>query len=90
MNYQMGVDAHVSCGASEALVLSVRNVLVGVDVDVEFGQPEVDDVDHLVASQRRSANQKVFRLDVAVDEMLGVDELHQVERLYGDEQDGFE
>ena len=86
----MGVDAHVSGGASEALVLSVRNVLVGVDVDVEFGQPEVDDVDHLVASQRRSANQKVFRLDVAVDEMLGVDELHQVERLYGDEQDGFE
>jgi hypothetical protein len=54
--YQVSVDAHVSGGPRQALVFSVRNVFVGVDVDVELGQTEVDDVDHLVASQRRSTD----------------------------------
>ena len=46
----MSVDAHVSGGAGEALVFPIRNVFVGVDVDVQLGQAEVDDVNHLVAT----------------------------------------
>ena len=57
----MSVDAHVSCGACQALVLSVWNVLVGVDVDVELGQAEVDDMDHLVATQRRPTDGEVIK-----------------------------
>ena len=52
----MSVDAHVSCCASEALVFSIWNVFVRVHVDVQLGKTEVDDVDHLVATQRRSAD----------------------------------
>jgi len=31
---EVGVNAHVSCGAREALVLAIRNVLVCLCVDV--------------------------------------------------------
>ncbi len=53
---QMSVDAHVSRCAGEALVFSIWNVLVRLGIDVQLGQAEVDDVDHLVATQRRSTD----------------------------------
>ena len=52
----MSVDAHVSRCAGETLVLSVWNVLVRLGVDVQLSQAEVDDVDHFVATQRRSTD----------------------------------
>jgi YbbR domain-containing protein len=55
-DYQMSVDAHVSGSACQTLVFSIWNVFVGVNVNVQLGKTEVDDVDHLVATQRRSAD----------------------------------
>jgi hypothetical protein len=52
----MSVDAHVSGSACQTLVFSIWNVFVGVNVNVQLGKTEVDDVDHLVATQRRSAD----------------------------------
>lgn len=52
----MSVDAHVSRCAGEALVFSIWNVLVRLGIDIQLGQAEVDDVDHLVATQRRSTD----------------------------------
>ena len=75
---QVGVDAHVPRGAGQAFVLPVWNVFVGVGVDVLLGQAEVDDVDDFVLLGRGATDQEVLRLDVSVDQMLGVDVLHQV------------
>lgn len=84
--YQMSVDAHVSRGSSEALVFPVWNVLVCINVDVELGQAEVDNVNHLVTPQRSPTDQKIFWFDVAVNEVLGMYVFHEVEGLNSYEQ----
>ena len=44
----MSIDAHVPGRPGQRFVLSVRNVLVGVGVDVLFSQTEVNNVNVLV------------------------------------------
>lgn len=41
----MRVDGGVSSGSGEVLVLSVRDVKVGLGISVLLGEPEIDDVD---------------------------------------------
>ena len=48
----MRVDAHVSDGAGETLVVLEGNVASGKRVDVLLGESEVDDVDDFVAMRR--------------------------------------
>lgn len=48
----VGVDGCVSGGAGEVLVLSVGNVEVTARVPVLFRQPEIDDVDDILASPK--------------------------------------
>ena len=66
----MRVDAHVARGARQALVLPVGNVLVGLRVNVLLGQAKVDDVDDVLGLAGLPADEKVLRLDVAVDQVL--------------------
>lgn len=73
---QVGVDAHVSRRARQALVLPVRDVFFGLGVDVFFGQPEVDNVDGVLPLAARPPHQEVLGLDVTVDQALVVDVLH--------------
>lgn len=73
---QVRIDAHVACRARQALVLTVRDVLLGLRVDVLLGQAKIDNVDGMLPLAAWAPHQKVLRLHVAVDEALGVHILH--------------
>lgn len=70
----MSVDGGVSCSSSQVLVLAVRDVLVSAGVAVFFGQAKVDDVDQVALFAQ--PHQKVVRLHISVDEVLGVNVLY--------------
>ena len=84
----MGVDGGVTSGTSQVLVLSVRDVEVGLGVPVLLGETEVDHVD--LVAPLANAHEEVVGLDVAVDEALGVDVLDAADELVGEQEDGLE
>lgn len=72
----MRVDAHVPCGAAEALALAVGDVLFRLWITVLFRHAEVNDMDKVRVFRARAADEKVVRLDVSVDEVTVLDRLH--------------
>ena len=76
---EMCVDAHVSRGACQTLVLPVRDVLVCVGVNILFRQTKVYYIHHPILARRLATNQKVLRLDVAIDELFGVYVFHPLQ-----------
>jgi hypothetical protein len=85
---QVSVDAGITGGTSQVLVLSVRNVEVRLGIAVLLGQTEIDHVD-LVATLA-NAHEEVVGLDVTVDEGLGVDVLNAGDELVGEEKNGLQ
>lgn len=85
---QVSVNGGVTGSSSQVLVLSVGNVEVRLGVAVLLGEAEVDDID-LVATLA-DAHQEVVRLDVTVDERLGVDVLDARDELVGQQENGLE
>jgi hypothetical protein len=81
---QVSVDAGITGGTSQVLVLSVRNVEVRLGITVLLGQTEIDHVD-LVAALA-DAHEEIVRLDITVDEGLGVDVLNAGNELVGEEK----
>ena len=69
----MGVDGGVTSSTSEVLVLPVGDVKMGLGVTVFLGKTKVNDVDLIAALA--DAHEEVVGLDVAVDEVAGVDVL---------------
>lgn len=67
----MGVDGGVASSASQVFVFAVRDVLVGASISVLLGQAKVNDVNKVALLPQ--AHKEVVRLDVSVDEVLGVD-----------------
>lgn len=67
----MGVDGCVSGGTCQVLVLSVRDVEMGLGVTVLLRQAKVNDVD-LVATFA-NAHKEIVGFDITVDEVTGVD-----------------
>ena len=88
LNAEVGVDAGIASGTGQVLVLAVRNVKVRFRVAIFFGQTKVDDVDLIAALA--DAHEKVVRLNVTVDEGLGVDVLDAGDELVGEKQDGLQ
>ena len=81
---QVSVDARVAGRAGQVLVLAVRNVLVRSIVAVLLRQTEIDEVD--LVARLSVSHEEVVRLDVAVDEILIVDELDAADHLVGQHQ----
>ena len=50
----MRVDAHVSDGAGETLVVFEGNVTTGGGIDVFFRQTKVDQMNHAIALRRHA------------------------------------
>lgn len=73
---QVCVDAHVSSGASQALMLPVRDVFFGLGVYVFFGKAEVDNVNGVLPLRARPAHQEVLGLDVSIYQTPCVNVLH--------------
>ena len=84
----MGVDGGVTSGTSQVLVLSVRDVEVGLGVPVLLGETKVDHVD--LVAPLANTHEEVVGLDVAVDEALGVDVLDAADELVGEQEDSLE
>lgn len=82
----MRVDAHVARRARQALVFAVRDVLLGLGVNVLLGQAKVDDVDGMLPLAPRAPHQEVLRFHIAVNEALGVHVLHACDQLDGDHE----
>lgn len=80
----MSVDGGIAGSAGKVLVLSVRDVEMGLGVAVFLGQAKVNDID-LVASLP-DAHEEVVGLDIAVDEGLGMDVLDTRNQLVGEEK----
>ena len=84
----MSVDAGIASRPRQVLVLTVRDVEVGLRVAVFLGQTEVNDVD--LVSAFPDPHQKVVRLDVTMDERLGMDVLNPRDELVREKQDGLQ
>ena len=71
LHSQVGVDTGIAGSTGQVLVLTVRDVEVSLRVAVFLRQTEVNHID-LIATLA-NAHQEVVRLDVTVNEGLGVD-----------------
>ena len=85
---QVGVDAGITSSTSQVLVLTVRDVEVGLGVTVFLGQTEINNID-LVATLS-DTHEEVVGLDITVDEGLGVDVLDAGDELIGKEKNGLQ
>eukprot|EP00445_Apocalathium_hangoei_P061646 CAMPEP_0204094030 /NCGR_PEP_ID=MMETSP0360-20130528/190721_1 /ASSEMBLY_ACC=CAM_ASM_000342 /TAXON_ID=268821 /ORGANISM="Scrippsiella Hangoei, Strain SHTV-5" /LENGTH=312 /DNA_ID=CAMNT_0051043337 /DNA_START=633 /DNA_END=1567 /DNA_ORIENTATION=- len=79
LDTQVCVHTRVARRTSQALALPVGDVLLRLRVTVLLGQAKVDYVD--LVGLLAQADQKVVRLDIAVDEVLGMHVLHAVDHL---------
>ena len=66
----MCVDAGVSSGTGQVLVLSVRDVQVRLGISVLLGESEIDDVD--LISSLSDSHQEIVGLDISVNEVSRV------------------
>ena len=85
---QVGVDRSITGGTSQVLVLTVWDMEVRLWVTVLLGQTEINDID--LITTLANAHEEVVRLDVTVDEGLGVDVLDAGDELIGEEQNGLQ
>lgn len=88
LDAQVGVDGGITSSSGQVLVLPIRDVEVGLGVTVFLGQTEIDDID-LVAALA-DAHEEVIRLDITVDEGLGVDVLDAGDELIGQQKNGLQ
>mmetsp|Transcript_98889 Transcript_98889/g.189798 ORF Transcript_98889/g.189798 Transcript_98889/m.189798 type:complete len:229 (-) Transcript_98889:400-1086(-) len=79
LNTEMCVHAGISSCACEIFALSVGDVLLRLWVTVLLCEPKVNDV-HLVGLLAQT-NEEVVRLDIPVDEILGVHILNTIDHL---------
>lgn len=81
----MVVDARKPRCPGQTLVGLERNVVLGARIPILLGEPIVDDVENprLVAQ----SDEKVFCLDVAVNEMARMEKPQALDGLHGNHQD---
>ena len=78
----MSVDGRITGSSGQVLVLTVWNVEVRLRVTVFLCQSKVDDVD--LISTLPNPHQEIVRLDITMDEGLGVDVLDAGDELIGE------
>ena len=73
-NAQVCVDAGISGCPREILVFPVGDVLMRTGITILLGQAKVNDVDQVPFLPQ--AHEKIVRLDITMDEVLGMDVLN--------------
>jgi hypothetical protein len=81
---QVSVDGSITSSTGQILVLPIRDMEVGLWVTVLLGQTEINDID--LVTTLANSHEEVVRLDVTVDEGLGVDVLNAGDELIGEEK----
>ena len=80
----MGVDGGISSSSSQVLAISEGNVF-SVAALVTFSKPEVNNVNRIFCVFS-SANQKVIRFDISVNNSFLVNNFYSLDHLSGDVQ----
>lgn len=80
----MRIDACVAGGSRQVLVLTVWDVKVGLGIPILLRQAKINNVD--LISTLANPHQEVVRLDVTVDERLGMDVFNARDELVGQQQ----
>ena len=80
----MSVDTGITSSASKVLVLSVWDMEVGLGITVLLCKTKVNHID--LVSTLANAHEEVVRLDIAVDEGLGMDVFDAGDKLISEEQ----
>lgn len=78
----MSIDGCITSSSRQVLVLTVRNVEMGLRVAVFLCQSEVDDID--LISTLAYPHQEVVRLDITMNEGFGMDVLDTGDELIGE------
>ena len=81
---QMGINGSITSSTRQVLVLPIWDVEMGLRVTVLLGQTKINDID-LVAALA-DAHEEVVRLDITVDEGLGVDVFNAGNELIGEQK----
>jgi hypothetical protein len=84
----MGIDRSITGSTSQVLVLPVWNMEMSLGITVLLGQTKINNID-LVATLS-NAHKEVVRLDITVNEGLGVDVFDTGDELIGEQQDGLQ
>ena len=84
----MGVDACIAGRPRQVFILTIWNVKVCLGVTVFLGQTKVDNVD--LVSPLSNAHQEIIRLDIAVNEGLGMNILDARDELIGQQENGLQ
>lgn len=84
----MCVNGCIAGSARQVLILTVRDVKMGLGVSVFFGEAEIDDID-LVATLA-NAHEEVVRFDIAMNERLGMNILDAGDKLVSQEEYGLQ
>lgn len=71
LNAKVSVDGSVTSSTSQVLVLSVRNMEVGLRIAEFLCQTEINDID--LVTPLSDTHQEVIGFDISVDEVAGVD-----------------
>jgi len=77
----MSGNRGISSSTSQILTILIWDMLTGA-ILVALGKTEIDDVD-LVSCRLSSSDEKVIRLDIAMDDSLGMNLLKMVHKLNG-------
>lgn len=78
----MSVDGCITSSSRQVLVLTVRNVEMGLRVAVFLCQSKVDDID--LISTLAYPHQEVVRLDITMNEGFGMNVLNTGDELIGE------
>lgn len=86
---QVVVDGSVTRGSGKRPPLTLGDVLKGARVSISLTQSEIDAVNEIAATAS-SISDEVCRLDITMDQVAGVHELHTLEHLISNHQNRFE
>ena len=70
------INAHITSSSCQAFMLAVRNVFITVGIDVLLGEAKVYDEYCVPLGARRAADEKILRLDITINQQLGMHVLH--------------
>ena len=79
LNTKMSVDAGITCSSRQVLILTVWNMEVSLRVPIFLGQSEINHVD--LVSTLSNAHEEIVRLNITVDEGLGMNVLNTRDEL---------
>lgn len=75
----MRIDTHVSRRSTQALSLTIGNVLFGLGISVLLGHAEIYDMNHSCSLGTRTTDEEIVRFDIPINEIFLVNGLHSMQ-----------